>query len=159
MNEVVLKWIERAKEDLQLVENEMKMDEPLYNTISFHIQQFVEKYLKAFLINRGILPERTHNIDLLLFKCKDIDNEFEEFFESSIVDLTECAVSIRYPDNDIYADKDFVDEMLGLAYKLKGLIESKLGLDFRPETDTGADDEESETNEEVDTDTGEEGPQ
>lgn len=156
MSEVVLKWIERAKEDLQLVENEMKMDEPLYNTISFHIQQFVEKYLKAFLISRGILPERTHNIDFLLFKCKDIDNEFEEFFESSIVDLTECAVSIRYPDNDIYADKDFVDEMLGLAYKLKGLIESKLGFNSQPETETDTD-EKSETNEEMDT--GEETPQ
>lgn len=158
MNEVVLKWIERAKEDLQLVENEMKMDEPLYNTISFHIQQFVEKYLKAFLISRGILPDRTHNIDLLLFECKGIDSEFEEFFESSIVDLTECAVSIRYPDNDIDADKDFVDEMLGLAYKLKGLIESKLGLDSQPETETDTD-EESETNEEMDTDRGEETPQ
>lgn len=128
MNKVILKWIEKAKEDLQLVENEIKMEEPLYNTISFHIQQFVEKYLKAFLISRSIIPERTHNIDLLLFKCKEIDNDFEFFFDSSIVDLTECAVSIRYPDNDIYIDEDFIDEMLDLAYKLKGLVESKLGI-------------------------------
>lgn len=128
MNKVILKWLEKAKEDLQLVENEIKMEEPLYNTISFHIQQFVEKYLKAFLISRSIIPERTHNIDLLLFKCKEIDNDFEFFFDSSIVDLTECAVSIRYPDNDIYIDEDFIDEMLDLAYKLKGLVESKLGI-------------------------------
>lgn len=87
------------------------------------------------------MPERTHNIDFLLFKCKNIDSDFEEFFESSIVDLTECAVSIRYPDNDIYIDKDFVEEMLGLAYKLKGLIESKLGFNSQPETETDTDEE------------------
>lgn len=144
MNEVVSKWIEKAKEDLQLVENELKVEEPLYNTISFHIQQFVEKYLKAFLISKNVLPERTHNIDLLLYKCKDIDNDFETFFESSIVDLTECAVSVRYPENDIYIDEDFVDEMLELTYKLKELIETKLGLDNPPNTETEADEEKSE---------------
>ncbi|MCU0288456.1 MAG: HEPN domain-containing protein, partial [Acidobacteria bacterium] len=122
MNEVVLRWIDKAREDLQLVENELKIEEPLYNTISFHIQQFVEKYLKAFLISKNILPDRTHNIDLLLYKCKGIDSDFEEFFESSIVDLTECAVSIRYPDNEIVIDEDFIDEMLSLAYKLKKMI-------------------------------------
>ena len=126
MNETVRKWIDRAQEDLQLVENELKLEEPLLNIISFHIQQFVEKYLKAFLISKNILPDRTHSIDLLLFKCKDIDNDFEEFFESSIVDLTDCAVSIRYPDNEIVIDEDFIDEMLELAYKLKELVDSKL---------------------------------
>ena len=55
------------------------------------------------------------------------------------MDLTECAVSIRYPDNDIYIDEDFVDEMLDLAYKLKGLIESKLGFDSHLETKTDTD--------------------
>ena len=96
MNEIVQKWIDKALEDLQLVENELKLEDPLYNIISFHIQQFVEKYLKAFHVSRNILPGRTHNIDLLLFKCKEIDKDFEEFFESSLVDLTECAVSARY---------------------------------------------------------------
>lgn len=128
MNELVLKWIDKAREDLQLVENELKIEDPLYNTISFHIQQFVEKYLKAFLISKNILPDRTHNIDLLLYKCKEIDGDFEEFFESSIVDLTDCAVSIRYPDNEIVIDEDFIDEMLSLAYKLKKMIENKLGI-------------------------------
>jgi HEPN domain-containing protein len=144
MNEVVLKWIERAKEDLQLVENELKVEEPLYNTISFHIQQFVEKYLKAFLISKNVLPERTHSIDLLLYKCKAIDNDFEVFFESSIVDLTECAVSVRYPENDIYIDEDFVDEMLELTYKLKELIDTKLGLDSLPNIEKEADEEKPE---------------
>ena len=133
MNDIVQKWIDKAKEDLQLVENELEFKEPLYNIISFHIQQFVEKYLKAFLVSKNILPERTHNIDLLLYKCKNIDNDFEEFFESSLVDLTECAVSFRYPDVDIVIDGDFIDEVLGLAYRLKKLIDTKLGLDNQPD--------------------------
>ena len=129
-NEVVQKWIERAREDLQLVENELKIEDPLFNIIAFHIQQFVEKYLKVFLISKNIMPERTHSIDLLLYKCKDVDNDFEEYFESSLVDLTDCAVSIRYPDSDIVVDEDFVNEVLDLAYKLKKLIDTKLGIEF-----------------------------
>lgn len=129
-NDIVSRWIERARDDLQLVENELKIEESLlYNIIGFHIQQFVEKYLKAFLISRNIVPERTHNIDLLLYKCKDIDEDFNEFFESSLVDLTECAVSLRYPDSDdIVIDRDFIDEMLSLVYKLKTVIETKLDI-------------------------------
>lgn len=99
MNEVVFKWIEKAREDLQLVENELKVEEPLYNTISFHLQQFVEKYLKAFLIGKNILPERTHNIDLLLYKCKEIDSDFEEFFESSIENKLEINVQPVFEPN------------------------------------------------------------
>jgi len=127
MNEIAQKWLDKATEDLRLIENEIKLEDPLYNIIVFHIQQFVEKYLKAFLISKNINPERTHNIDLLLNKCKSIDKDFEEFFESSLVDLTECAVSIRYPDADIVIDDDFTNEALGLAYRLKKLIDTKLG--------------------------------
>lgn len=130
-NDIVSRWIKRARDDLHLVENELKIEESsLYNIIGFHIQQFVEKYLKAFLISRDIVPERTHNIDLLLYKCKAVDEDFNEFFESSLVDLTECAVSLRYPDNDdIVIARDFIDEMLELVYKLKDLIETKLNIE------------------------------
>ena len=55
-NEVIQKWIARAQEDLRLVENELKIEDPLFNIIAFHIQQFVEKYLKAFLISKNIMP-------------------------------------------------------------------------------------------------------
>ena len=49
MNEVVLKWLERAKEDLQLVENEMKMDEPLYTPYLFISSNLLKNILKPFL--------------------------------------------------------------------------------------------------------------
>ncbi len=34
MNEIVQKWIDKALEDLQLVENELNLEYPLYNPFS-----------------------------------------------------------------------------------------------------------------------------
>jgi HEPN domain-containing protein len=48
---IIEKWLQKAREDLRLVEKELKTADPVYDAVAFHIQQFVEKYLKAFLIN------------------------------------------------------------------------------------------------------------
>jgi len=128
MNEVVLKWIKKANEDLLLVEKEIKTEDALNNLIAFHLQQFVEKYLKAFLISKKVKPEKTHNIDILLNKCKEMDNDFIVFFESTLPELTDCAIQVRYPDVDFSVDMEFNKEVLKIVYSLKKLIEKKLGI-------------------------------
>ncbi len=54
MNEdVVKKWMHKANNDLKIGKDEQATIEPVADMICFHMQQCVEKYLKAFLIFHG----------------------------------------------------------------------------------------------------------
>ncbi|MBI4430288.1 MAG: HEPN domain-containing protein [Candidatus Omnitrophica bacterium] len=55
--------MEKAEEDFRNAEHTLTLKEncPL-NTVCFHAQQCVEKYLKALLVSKGIDFPKTHNI-------------------------------------------------------------------------------------------------
>ena len=63
-------WIKKANEDLLVAKHIINIS-PTNST--YHSQQAVEKYLKAFLIINNIEPPKTHNIYHLLRLCIDID--------------------------------------------------------------------------------------
>jgi HEPN domain-containing protein len=61
--QVVGEWIAKAENDLKNASNTLKLGKegPL-DTICFHAQQCVEKYMKAFLTSKGIDFPKTHDI-------------------------------------------------------------------------------------------------
>ena len=53
--QVVSEWVEKAENDLKNAAHTIKMGEDCpTDTVCFHAQQCVEKYLKAFLVSTGI---------------------------------------------------------------------------------------------------------
>ena len=48
IHEIVGKWLIIADRDLRTAEQGLKAEEVITDTICFHCQQAVEKYLKAF---------------------------------------------------------------------------------------------------------------
>jgi len=50
MKDITNKWIQKANEDLKVIEHELKLeaDERANGAICFHTQQAAEKFLKAF---------------------------------------------------------------------------------------------------------------
>lgn len=60
MNERAERWLTFAREDLRMAE--LAMAEALWNQVCFHVQQCVEKILKAWLADSGETPPRTHRI-------------------------------------------------------------------------------------------------
>jgi HEPN domain-containing protein len=92
-------WFERGSHDIEMAQ--LLYDERGYtDTIAFLIQQAVEKYLKGFLVSRGIAPRKTHNLDFLLKKIIELDKDFDEF-----VDLcrkaTRYYIEERYPPSPV----------------------------------------------------------
>ncbi|MCM8809702.1 MAG: HEPN domain-containing protein [Candidatus Omnitrophica bacterium] len=75
----------------------MPEEEIVTDTLCFHCQQTVEKFLKAFLINAGIDFGKTHSIEYLIKLCSCVDKEFENLYEK-VKGLTDYAVEVRYPD-------------------------------------------------------------
>ena len=47
--EVVLRWLKKAENDLKTVKHLLTLEDAPTDVISFHCQQAVEKYFKAYL--------------------------------------------------------------------------------------------------------------
>ena len=68
----VREWAAHADDDLRVAEHTLTLpDECPYRLVAYHAQQCAEKYLKAFLVLRGIDFPFTHNIARLLELCSE----------------------------------------------------------------------------------------
>ncbi len=60
-------WVTKADNDLTAALQILKLGEAApMDTIGFHAQQCVEKYLKAILVHRGIPFPKLHDIEALM---------------------------------------------------------------------------------------------
>ena len=86
--------LERAEEDLRAAEILRREDDELTTTICFHLQQYVEKVVKAKLDELGISYPTKHNLITLLnlFEGKNLAAKLFEEASS----LTDYATSARY---------------------------------------------------------------
>ena len=71
MKELTVEWMDKATDDLLVAKRELE-EPPVYDAVCFHSQQCVEKCLKAVLQENDIYFEKTHDLDVLLNKCKAI---------------------------------------------------------------------------------------
>lgn len=118
------KWIQKAESDLTIVEKDIITDSPVTDVLCFHCQQAAEKYLKAYLVFRDQIPERTHLIERLLNICAKFDLEFEKL--SDAVLLTTYAVELRYPDDLYFPTLTETKKALKLAKKVKKFVLNKI---------------------------------
>jgi HEPN domain-containing protein len=64
---IAREWIIKAENDLKTASYILKMSRGCpTDTVCFHAQQCVEKYIKAFLVVKGIDFPRTHDIEHLV---------------------------------------------------------------------------------------------
>jgi len=60
------------------------------DVIAYHLQQAIEKYLKGFLVLNDIRPPRIHDLDTLLNRVSELEDDIYEPF----IDL--CEKATRY---------------------------------------------------------------
>lgn len=96
----IKQWIEQADHDLGSAKIIYLHLPDYFDTIAFHCQQAVEKYLKAVLIHYQIEFRRTHDLvfllDLLSTKMEITHELFQKAFP-----LNNFGVQIRYPNKII----------------------------------------------------------
>lgn len=64
---LVREWMEKAESDWRIAWHDMQTDDPTPDMVCFHMQQCVEKYLKAFLVLHQVSFRRTHDIQVREF--------------------------------------------------------------------------------------------
>ena len=98
--EEIEKWIEKADHDLGSAKVIYLQLPDYFDTITFHCQQAVEKYLKALLILHEINFDRSHDLVYLL-ELLSRKIEIEESLYTKAVSLNGFGVQIRYPNTVI----------------------------------------------------------
>ena len=73
---VVHEWVIKAENDLRAASHILKLGEECpTDTVCFHAQQCVEKYLKAFLVLEGIDFPKTHDIEVPRHFCRSVSSQ------------------------------------------------------------------------------------
>lgn len=113
------KWFNKGDNDLTAGKYILSMPNPPADTICFHGQQAVEKYLKSFLALHGREIPRIHDIEEILSLCEEIDSEFSKLHEISS-ELSSYAVDVRYP---MESDYDVTNEDAHRAVDIAGIFQ------------------------------------
>ncbi len=124
IEELISQWIIKADNDYKTIVNEMSSKEPVTDSICYHAQQGVEKYLKTFLVKNGIEPLKTHNIAFLRRECEKIDPDFSSL--SNLDYLSDYAVELRYPDSFYIPSLEEAKEAYEDALKARSFIKTKI---------------------------------
>lgn len=93
----VAEWIEKAEEDYHVALSLRRLRSyPAHNSVCFHAQQCVEKYLKAILEKNGIVIRKIHALPPLLDQCAK-HYPLLSAMRADMVRLSAYAVEFRYP--------------------------------------------------------------
>lgn len=119
-----IRLFKRAYLDYRAAENLLKIpenDEAYMNAVAYHLQQAVEKMLKAFLECVGVTVPNTHDIDKLVRMSRNNGSKavITEWLEEKTDMLTRWETDTRY-DVDYCVEKERVQ--IGLA-EVKRLLE------------------------------------
>ncbi len=97
VNAIVAEWVLKAENDLKNAAHTLKLREECpTDTVCFHAQQCVEKYLKALLVFRDINFPKTHDIHSLV-GLSPRRNRVKLSLEEQRR-LTGYAAALRYPE-------------------------------------------------------------
>jgi HEPN domain-containing protein len=93
---VCKEWLAKADNDLTTAAHTLKLRANCpTDTVCFHAQQCVEKYLKAILVLEGIDFPKTHDIEALIMRIPL--RLRPEISPQEQAELTEYATGARYP--------------------------------------------------------------
>ena len=123
-SKIVQEWFEKGSKDIKDAGFLFKHNRAL-ETISFHIHQGAEKYLKGFLISNGKELEMIHDLVKLLHSAIKIDLTFEQFKET-VKKVTNFYFESRYPVGyEVEYTKQEIEECLAQIKKLIKVIKEK----------------------------------
>ena len=118
-------WVRKAENDRRTVLQLRKGRPMVHDSICFHCQQLVEKYLKALLHETGRPVPKTHN-------CNDLVAWLLPFhpavaaLQTQAAGLTRYAVQYRYPG--FQADAKMSLSAWSAADRIRAEIRRRLGL-------------------------------
>jgi HEPN domain-containing protein len=111
---VTKEWIEKADHDLGSAKVIYLHLPDYFDTIAFHCQQAVEKYIKAVLFFNKIEFQRSHDL-IYLLELLSGKVEIDEDWYKIAISLNNFSVQIRYPNTIIKLSKEEIESSIQIA--------------------------------------------
>jgi len=109
-----------------LAKNEDKLKAEDAEAASFFLQQSLEKYLKAFLLNKGWKLKKIHELDALLNDAVKFDPTLSSFY--SLCEVISCYYfTERYPSitEEALSCRDIQDNLKEAEHFIKAMFPEK----------------------------------
>jgi HEPN domain-containing protein len=129
MKTVTREWVDKAEADfaaaLLLRASRKKHSRDI---VCFHLQQCVEKYLKARIEEAGIAFPRTHDLEKLLDLTLAVEPLWAAFRPVLAV-ISDYAVEVRYPGRS--ASPVEARSLLRSTRRIRDIVRQSMGLPMR----------------------------
>jgi HEPN domain-containing protein len=117
---------QKAKRDFERVR--ARLDDSDLEDTAFHMQQALEKYLKAFLLSRGWKLKRIHDLEELLNEAIKHNREFERF-RKTCQKVTGYYLIDRYPFITEAPSSKEIQTVLKDGERLSRFISKEMGVE------------------------------
>lgn len=127
MKPLTHEWVEKAEGDFRTAQREFRARKyPNYDASCFHVQQCIEKYLKARLIEAEIDFPKIHDLAHLLKLVEPVE-PFWMAYQEELRAITDYAVEYRYPG--VTAEKETARKALNICKNIRDEVRRNLGLE------------------------------
>ena len=118
---LVRAWVEKAEQDLTTATHMLKLgDDCPFDTVCFHAQQCVEKYLKALLVLHQRDFPRTHDLAVLArLLSSDVSPKIDV---DVLLTLNRYPIEARYPGDWEPMSRQDAEGAVGIAQKLRETV-------------------------------------
>ncbi len=124
--DVVENFLIKADHDIEAASLLFKNNPLFTDTITYHCQQAVEKYLKAFLTFHKIRIKSNHELVDIINECINLDKEFEKFLTKEFYQLDDIGMSVRYSDIICDPSQEETSSYISLTENMRTFIKLKL---------------------------------
>lgn len=125
--EIVKMWFKKAGNDLKNMENNLNSADVPADSVCFHAQQAIEKYIKGATVYYGENVTKTHDLVHLLTAIGKHIPELNDF-ENELDEISHYGVEIRYPDFSEDVPLEDAEKAYQMSLKIKQIIEGKIRL-------------------------------
>lgn len=128
-----LDWLKYSKMDInvaeQLYSQQQNPRQRPIEIIPYHCHQGAEKSLKAFMVQNGRFPQKTHELQELRLICKQWSAQFDSIrLINHCAFLDPFAIAVRYPKHNISLDSSQAARGLRSAKRIHDFVCNRLGL-------------------------------
>ena len=120
-------WFLRAEDDWLSAKDILNDKEGAASTVCFLSQQIVEKYLKGYLVYKGVEFPKIHDLDKLVELCKAVDGSFLKI-KKEAQELTDFYVAARYPGDYPQFTWENAENAFVSAEKVRNFVSDVLNL-------------------------------
>jgi HEPN domain-containing protein len=123
----IRQWISKGDHDLGTAKITYLHIPEYIDTVTFHCQQAVEKYLKAYLVFQSTTFKFSHDLIYLLDLITLKDTDFESYYDT-VSELQGYAVEIRYPNETIFLSNEKVEKAMTVAKEVREFVTGKMNI-------------------------------